>query len=236
MDVVSEDARHGEAKLRGFVLSRKLCNGRAADRFEPEGGLQAAFMLEGSAMISPSAPDLEALRAAAARRPAYPRAFLELGETLGAVGRIGEAIAAFEDGLRAFPTADGFRISLGYLHLRRNDRAAARAMFEHVRTVAPGRQDAMVGLAQVLALEGDHGGAVSLFRQALVIRPDNAGARIALAKSLLELGDREAGEAELKRAAAQAPELAGPILSALAAAPRGRFFLRPSAARDFLKA
>ena len=44
------------------------------------------------------------------------------------------------------------------------------------------------------------------------------------------------GEAELKRAAVQAPELAGPALSALAAAPHGRFFLRPSAARAFLKA
>lgn len=168
--------------------------------------------------------------------PLDPRAILERGEALGAAGRLDEAIAVFERGLQAFPTADGFRISLGYLHLRRNDRAAARAMFEHVRRLAPGRQDAMVGLAQVLRLQGDHQGAVNLYRQALAIRPDNAGARIALGECLLERGEREAGEAELRKAAAQAPDLAGPVMSALAASPRGRFFLKPSAARAFLKA
>lgn len=166
---------------------------------------------------------------------AQPQAILERAEALAAAGRLAEAIAVFEQGLQAWPTADGFRISLGHLHLRRGDRAAARALFEHVRAAAPGRQDAMAGLAQVLALEGDPAGAADLYRRALAIRPDNAAARIGLGKCLLELGDRQAGEAELRRAAAQAPELAGPALSALAASPRGRFFLRPSDARAFLK-
>lgn len=168
-------------------------------------------------------------------QPADPRAILERGEALGAAGRIEEAIAVFEAGLRAFPTADGFRVSLAYLHLRLNDLQAARALFKQVRKAAPGRQDAMVGLAQVLALEGAHRCAVGLYRKALAIRPDNAAARIALGRSLLELGDREAGEAELKLAAGQTPELAGPVLATLAAAPKGRFFLRPSAGLAFLK-
>lgn len=164
-----------------------------------------------------------------------PRSILERGEALGAAGRLDDAVAVFEQGLRVYPAADGFRVSLGYLHLRRNDRAAARAMFQHVRAAAPGRQDAMVGLAEVLRQDGDLAAAVDLYRQALAIRPDNAAARIALAECLLELGDREAGEGELRRAAAQARELAGPALAALSASPKGRFFLKPSAARAFLK-
>jgi tetratricopeptide (TPR) repeat protein len=172
----------------------------------------------------------------APQAPTDPQTILRQGEALSAAGRLDQAVAIFEQGLRAFPAADGFRISLGYLRLRLNDPGAARAMFEHVRTAAPGRQDAMVGLAQVLDLEGDHAAAADLYRRALAIRPDNAGARIALGKCLLELGERDAGEAELRRVAEHAPELAGPVLSALAASPRGRFFLRPSAGRDFLKA
>jgi tetratricopeptide (TPR) repeat protein len=215
-------------KLRGFVLGRKLCNGRAGMWFASEAdGFAARAMFQ---------PETMTARPPASPPATHPQAILDQARALEAEGRLEAAIAALEEGLRRFPAADGFRVAVGHLHLQRNDRAAARAAFEHVRAAAPGRQDAMAGLAQVLMREGDHRAAAVLLRQALAIRPDNAGARIALGKCLLELGEREAGEAELRQVAREAPALAGPVISALAAAPRGRLFLRPSAAKAFLKA
>lgn len=177
---------------------------------------------------------LAQLRVATERRPAYPPAFLELGEALGRLGRAAEGIVVLEAGLALFPTADGLRVALGYLHLQRNERSEARRRFEEVRRAAPGRGDAMVGLAKVMALVGEHRAAVELYRSALAVRPQDVGAGLGLAASLLELGEREAGETALRTAVAGREHVAGPAMGVLAAAPRGRFFLRPSAARRFL--
>ena len=177
---------------------------------------------------------LDALRRAAARRPPYPLAFLELGERLSALGRFVEAVAAFESGLALLPDADGLRIGLAYAHLQRNDRARARSLFEQVRAAAPERQDAVVGLAKVLAAEGDYSAAANLCARALALRPDDTATRVLLGKCLLEQGDRDGGEAALRAAVREAPHLAGAAARALAATPHGRVFLRPSALADFL--
>lgn len=179
---------------------------------------------------------LDQLRRAIERRPSYPLAFLELGEALGAAGRFEEGVAVLEAGLALTPNADGLRIALGYLQLKLNDRAAARRLFQQVRTAAPQRQDAMVGLAKVLVLDGEYTQAADLYRQALVLRPDDVGARLSLGKCLLEMGERDAGEAAIGAVAREASQFAGPALSALAATAHGRFFLRPSAALKFLRA
>ena len=178
---------------------------------------------------------LDQWRRASERRPAYPPAFLELADALSASGHLDEAAAALEAGLALLPAADGFRVALGYVHLKRNDRAGARKAFEHVRRAAPSRQDAMVGLAQVLSLDGDYARAAELYRRALAIRPDNVGARIGLGRCLLEAGDRPAGEAALRQAVQEAPEVSGPAILALSAVPHGRIFLRRSAAQAFLR-
>jgi predicted Zn-dependent protease len=177
---------------------------------------------------------LDELRRATARRPPYPLAFLELGEQLGGLGRLEEAVAAFEEGLALVPDADGLRIGLAYVQLQRNDRVEARRLFAQVRAASPDRVDAMVGLARTIALDGEYPAAAELYQRALDLRPDDAATRIALGKCLLELGERDAGEAELRRAAQGAAELTGMAGRALAGAPYGRFFLRPSALARFL--
>ena len=177
---------------------------------------------------------LELLRRAAARRPALPQAFLELGDQLGALGRFDEAAAAFEAGLALAPDAAVLRVGLGYLSLKRNDRRRARALFAEVRAVAPERYDALIGLAHVMAADGDYAAAVELYRPALAARPGDAAIRIELGKGLLELGQREAGEAALRTAVDGAAAWAAPAIQALAATPLGRFFQRPSAAAAFL--
>ncbi|HEX3886189.1 MAG TPA: tetratricopeptide repeat protein [Phenylobacterium sp.] len=169
------------------------------------------------------------LRRATGRRPAYPHAFVELGDQLGAAGRFEEAIAAFEAGLALAPDALVLRVGLGYLHLQRDDHARARALFQQILAAAPNRHDAKVGLARAMVRQGDYAEAAELFESALRLRPHDAATRLELGKCLLELGQRQAGEAALR--AAHTP---GPAILALTGSPHGRLFLRPSMAAKFL--
>jgi tetratricopeptide (TPR) repeat protein len=179
---------------------------------------------------------LTELRRAVARRPVFPLAFLKLGEYLGELGRFDEGIAVLEDALALVPDGDGLRVGLGFLHLRRNERGAARRLFVEALAEAPQRHDATVGLARVMVLDGEHVAAVDLLRRALALRPGHAPTLIELGKCYLEMGERSAGEASLRAAAHKAPRLASLAMLALAAAPHGRFFIRPSAAAAFLDA
>jgi predicted Zn-dependent protease len=177
---------------------------------------------------------LTLLRAAAAGPLPFLPALLELADQLGRGGRLDEAVAAMERAIGLVPSDPLPRMTLGFLHLRRDDRARAREAFAHVRETAPERRDAMVALATVLALDGEPAAAADLYRAALKQRPDDPVTRINLAKCLLETGDRAAGEETLRVAAADGAAAAGMAIAALADTPHGRFFLRPSAAARFL--
>jgi len=126
-------------------------------------------------------------------------------------------------------------MALGYLYLKRNDRARARCVFEAVRALAPERHDTLVALAKAMILDGEYPAAADLYRHALGLQPDDVLTRINLGKCLLEMGKRDAGEATLRAATRAAPQLAGRAILALAAAPHGRLFLQPSAAVKFLR-
>jgi tetratricopeptide (TPR) repeat protein len=175
------------------------------------------------------------LRKAVARRPAFPLAFLELGDRLGELGRSDEAVAVFEQGVALAPNAAVLAVGLGYLRLARNERAQARALFEQLRAAAPGRYDTLLGLAHTLVADGDYGGAAALYRQALAARPDDADTQLALGKCLLELGQRPAGEAAVRAATRGGSQGAWEAVHALAATPHGRAFLRPTDALAFLR-
>jgi tetratricopeptide (TPR) repeat protein len=176
------------------------------------------------------------LRRTTARRPPFPPAFLELGGQLSRIGRLEEATGVLEQGLALTPGALDLQMELGFVRLKRNHRAAARALFLQVRTAAPERHDALLALAKVTALDGEYAAAADLYRRALGLRPDDAVTRSNLGACQLEMGERAAGEASLRAVANAAPELAGMAITSLAAASHGRFFLRPSAAEKFLGA
>ena len=175
------------------------------------------------------------LRLAIARRPPYPPAFAELGGQLSRLGRIEESIAAFEGGLALAPGVTDLLMGLGYLHLKINDRARARALFLQAQATEPRRLDILGALASVMALDGEYAAAADLYRRVLGQRPDDALMHYYLGKCLLELGDRDAGEAELRAAASSGLQAAAGAITALSAAPHGRFFLRPSAVAKFLR-
>lgn len=240
--IAAQVLNSAKANVRaGQILGQALLmQGRAVEAVEPlaraakRSGDPAVETLLARALSEAGRGDeaLEALARATGRRPVYPLAFLELGEQLGKLGRTDEARAAFEAGLALAPEAAVLKMGLGYLLLGRNARIEARALFEAVQAAAPERRDARVALADVLALDGDYAAAVGLYQSALALRPD-VQTQLSLGKCLLETGEREAGEAALRDAARSGM---GSAIAALAATPRGRFFLRPSDAVRFLGA
>jgi Flp pilus assembly protein TadD len=177
---------------------------------------------------------LEQLCQTTARRPPFPRAFVEHGGLLAKIGRLEEAVAVLESGLALTPGMVDLRMELGFVHLKRNDRAKARAMFSEVLAASPERYDVLPALAKVLAMDGEYAAAAELFRRALALRPDDAVTRNNLGACLLEMGERDGGEAALRAAIRSGPQMAGLAITSLAAASHGRFFLRPSAAAKFL--
>jgi Flp pilus assembly protein TadD len=174
------------------------------------------------------------LRQTTARRPPFPQAFVEYAGQLGKLGRFDEAFAVIESGLELLPDAVDLRMELGFLHLKRNNRAKARALFLEVLAAAPGRHDVLAALGKVMALDGEYAAAANHYRRALGLRPDDVEKRNSLGICLLEMGERDAGEASLRAVAREAPQLAGLAITTLSAASHGRFFLRPSAAAKFL--
>ncbi|WP_022721271.1 tetratricopeptide repeat protein, partial [Rhodopseudomonas sp. B29] len=174
------------------------------------------------------------LRQTTTRRPAFPQAFLELGNQLGKLGRLDEAAAVLEDGIALAPQLVELRVELGFISLKRNDRVRARALFEEILKAAPGRLDATIGLANTRTFDGNYAEAAELYRRALTQRPNDPALRNGLAVCLLELGDRTAGEAAL-RDLARNPQMASQAMLSLAGSSHGRFFLRPSAAAKFLQ-
>ncbi|CAN5306798.1 hypothetical protein BH11PSE2_BH11PSE2_08580 [soil metagenome] len=126
-------------------------------------------------------------------------------------------------------------MSLGYLHQASGDLTAARAIFTTLAAAHPARHDAPLALADVLARQGDPAAAATLYARALDQRPDDPMTRVELAKCLLEIGQQHAGEAALRDAARAEPALTGLAITALTASPKGRAFLRPSAAAAFLR-
>jgi tetratricopeptide (TPR) repeat protein len=96
---------------------------------------------------------LDQLRRTMARRPPFPPAFFETAGQLTSIGQIDEAVAVLEHGLALTPDAADLRMELGFLSIKRNNRAKARALFLQVPAAAPERHDALIALAKVMALD-----------------------------------------------------------------------------------
>ena len=178
---------------------------------------------------------LEQLRRTTARRPPFLPAFVEYGSQLARTGRFEEAIAVFDSGLALAPHTVDLQKELAFLLLKRNDRARARALLLQAFTAAPERHDILLGLGQVMLLDGEYASAADAFRRVVALQPDDAGARADLGRCLLELGERDAGEASIRTATRDRPQMIGRAIMSLAVSSHGRFFLRPSAAARFLR-
>jgi Flp pilus assembly protein TadD len=158
----------------------------------------------------------------------------EHASQLSKQGKLDQAVAVLERGLLMLPDVVELLFDLGSLHLKRNARQRALTLLKRAAALAPHRPEVLAELARALCLDGAYAAAAELYRQALALRPDDALSRANLAVCLLELDDRDQGEAQLREAVQGRPEMMGRAIHSLAASSHGRFFLRPSAVKDFL--
>lgn len=178
---------------------------------------------------------LKQLRQTTARRPVFPPAFFEYANQLSAQGKYRDAVDLLESGRAVAPHVVEFYREIAFHSLKLNARTRARECLTQALDMAPDRADLLAGLAQVMLLDGDYAAAAETYRRSLALQPNNEMARILLSSSLFELNERDAAEANLREIVREMPQMTGRAITALADAPHGRLFLRPSDAEKFLR-
>jgi tetratricopeptide (TPR) repeat protein len=175
------------------------------------------------------------LKRAIKRRPPHAPAYYELGCLLMFLTRDDEAIEAFNRGLEIAPMMPELSVQLGYVLLRRRNYAEAKATFGRALNNSAGPPAALFGLARAHLETGDNAAAAGYFRRYLMSQPNDFDSWLQLGYCLLEIGDRDAGYECFRTAARGNPQNYGNVLAALVKSGRGRFWLKPSRAAQYLQ-
>jgi tetratricopeptide (TPR) repeat protein len=239
-EALKSDPRHGRAlHIFGCAL---LMQGRAEEaitplesaargRHDPEIDTPLAVALRQAGRHDDA---LHRLKLATKRQPPYAPAFRELGALLVFMERYEDAVEALRRGLEVAPMMPDLSIQLGYAYLSLRKCADAKVAFARALDVTPNSADALYGMAKALQEVGGNQAAVEYFRRYLVTMPDDQNAWLSLGHCLLELGQLDAGYDCFRTAARGGPQRYGNALNSLAAAARGRFWLKPSEAARFM--
>ncbi len=234
------DPRHpGALQLLGIAL---LTQGRAHEavvpleqavggRADPVGETYLGIALRQNGRADAA---LEWLQRAAERQPPFGLAFHELGVLLFSQRRLAEAEAALRRGLTVAPAMVELSIVLGGIHLDRGEREDAKLAFARALANAPGHPGAMFGMGTACMDNGEFARGAERFRQVLARDPGYAMARLNLGNCLIELGQWDDGVDCLRTAVRATPQLYSKALKIVVNAGRGRFWLKPSAAAEFL--
>jgi Flp pilus assembly protein TadD len=134
----------------------------------------------------------------------------------------------------AEPASVELCLDLGRVCMLRADAKNAKIAFARVLANAPRDPRALHGFGAALLYEGEIERAVERFRQVLAVQPDHVSAQLDLAHCLLQLGRSDDAIASLRALVRSAPHLYGKALRALVSAGRGQFWIRRSAAAQFL--
>lgn len=240
-ELLKADPRHAGAL---YVFGRALLmQGRAEDaiapletaargRRDPEIETQLAVALR---QVGRSEDAFSRFKHATKRQPPYAPAFQELGSLLVSMQRYDEAIETLNRGRAIAPMMPQLSIQLGYIFLSQRNCDDAKTAFARALDITPGSPEALFGIAKAHQEIGENEAAASYFRQCLRSRPDDASAWLNLGHCLLELGELDAGYDCFRTAARGGPTRYGLALGSLAAAARGRFWLKPSDAARFLR-
>jgi tetratricopeptide (TPR) repeat protein len=168
------------------------------------------------------------------RRPAHAEAFHELGFQLFSLHRPDEAIAAIKHGLEVLPGSVDLWVLLGGIHKALRQRAKAKAAFARALAIAADHAAAHYGMGDVLIDDGEFANAADHLQRALAAAPGDVQAKLKLAVSLLELGRCDDAVGYLRAAVRGDGRFYGSALKLVSSTGRGRFWLRPSAARSAL--
>ena len=240
-DVLRADPRHARAL---FILgAAQLTQGRVDDAIATlENAVRIRHDAEIDTMLAialrRAGRDDDAvarLKRAAKRQPLYAGAFLEFGNLLTALHRYDEAVDVINRGIAVAPMMPQLPIQLGQTLLQRRDCINARAAFARALSIAPNSLEALLGMAKAHQELGDGEPAAAYFRRCLAISPDDPGILRNLGHCLLELGQIDAGYDCFRIAARGEQKRYGDALASLVKSGRGRFWLKPSAARQFLR-
>lgn len=166
--------------------------------------------------------------------PVFPAAFFELAMAYASQRRTDAAIDALTRGVEASPQSAEMVAQLGKLHYGGNDRKKAAECFRRALALQPGHGAAREALAMVLMQDHAFAEAAEMFRRMIALDRTNVHARIHLGNCLLGLGDRDGAYACFREAGTRGPLYLGRSLRVLVGSPRGRFWVKPSAAEKFL--
>jgi tetratricopeptide (TPR) repeat protein len=178
---------------------------------------------------------LSRLKRATKRRPPFGAAFHELGFLLLSLQRYSEAIEVLSRGQELVPIMPELPILLGNVFLACRNIPDAKISFARALNISPNSADAMYGLGMAYWRSCEHAAAADLFRRCLTHNPDDMSTWLNLGHCLLELGQRDAGYDCFRTVARKDPKRYGSALTALVNAGRSRFWLKPSAAEQFLR-
>jgi tetratricopeptide (TPR) repeat protein len=177
---------------------------------------------------------LNRLNHATKLQPPFPPAFLEYGSLLLQLRRHDDAIAALERGLAIAPNFSEILVHLGGAYAARGERNRATEFFARGIASLPSDPSTIFDYACLMKNSCCFTQAAELFRRVLVVDPSDSLARLALGICLIEIGQTELGLDNLSAASKTSPKMFGQTVSAIASAGKGRFWLKPSAARQFL--
>jgi tetratricopeptide (TPR) repeat protein len=240
-DALAQDSQHaGALHLLGLALLTQRRPREAVAPLEEAARRGADPVIETHLAIAlrqagRASDALKWLERATARQPAFPLAFHELGVLLFSLRRLDEAEVVLRRGLDAAPAVPELSVVLGGIFLDRADRANAKIAFARALANAPGHPNALCGLGTALMDDGEFAPAAERFRQALARDPTYTQARLNLGHCLLDLAQQDEAVACLRAAVKAAPQCYGTALRTLVTVGRGRFWLRPSAAAEFLR-
>jgi tetratricopeptide (TPR) repeat protein len=203
----------------------------ARDRHDPEVETQLAIALRQTGRFDDA---VSRLKRAIKRRPPFPAAFHELGCLLSFMKRYDEAIEVFNRGVEIAPMMSELSVQLGFVFLQRRKWANAKAAFERALAIAPESREALFGMAKSHQEAGEYRAAAECYRRSLMNRPDPRTWHN-LGRCLLMTGELDAAYDCFRWAVRGDPQRYGNVLGSLVKSPRGRFWLKPSAAARFLR-
>ncbi len=177
---------------------------------------------------------LKRLDNATASQPPFPPAFLEYGSLLLQLSRRDDAIAVLERGLSLAPNFSDILVQLGSAHAARGDRNMAAEFFARAIASMPNDPSTIFDYACLMKNSCCFPQAAELFKRVLAADPSDSLARLALGICLIETGQTGPGLENLSAASKTNAKMFGQTVNAIASAGKGRFWLRPSAARRFL--
>ena len=176
--VVSGDVEGGVRKLESLAADE----GASA---QTEMALLAGYLRQGE-----TARALDVARGMVKKRPNDPAAHHTLGSVLLIRKETAQARAAFSKAVELNPTFMPAVAALAQLDLQENKTAEARARFEAVLVKEPKNENALLGLAEVMArAKAPSSEIIAVLKRAIDANPQSVNARLALIN--LHLRDRD---------------------------------------------